>query len=155
MNSFTSAHAAVPSQGWNCINSNPVKLLKEYQWVFPRRKTMMFGKWALGAVAAGFWLGAAQAAPFPVAKAPADAMQWAETVQFYYDGQPRRRYYAPPRRSYYVPPRQRYYAGPRRPYYAPRSTYGYGYNPPRRRAYAPPRFYTKDQVRAWNQRNGF
>jgi hypothetical protein len=120
---------------------------------------MKLSRFVFGAVAAGLWLGAAQAAPLPVPKAPVAATQGItqgiENVQYYYGGPPRRAY-GPPRYRSYGPPPGRYYGrydGPRRPSYGARPGYGYGYGRPQRRA-APPQFYTKDQVRAWNRRNG-
>lgn len=111
---------------------------------------MRLGKWVLGAVAAGLWFGSAQAAPFPVSQAPGVEAAGVESVQYYYGGPPRHGYYAPPRRRY-APPPPRYHGGY---YQGPRHRYGYGYGYAPRRA-APPRYYTKDQVRAWNQMNGF
>jgi hypothetical protein len=117
---------------------------------------MRLSKWILGAVAAGLWLGAAQAAPFPASTAPAAVMPGVETVQYYY-GPPPRRYYGPPRyrpRAYGPPPRYygRRYASPRAYYGPPRA---YRQARPVRRSYGPPRVYSKDQVRSWNRRHGF
>jgi hypothetical protein len=134
---------------------------------------MKLGKWVLGAVAAGLWLGSAQAAPLPVAKAPVAGTSGIEKVQFFFDDDPPpppRGYYAPPPAyGYYDPPPRRYYDGPRREYYAPRPAYGYRAPPPAygyrgrpdgmrdiaRQQRPDPRFYSKDQVRAWNRMNGF
>src|ERR1051325_5115731 len=46
-------------------------------------RPMKVGKWVLGAVAAGLWLGAAQAGPLPVVKAP--GMSGIAPVQFFFD----------------------------------------------------------------------
>ncbi|MET0746264.1 MAG: hypothetical protein ABWY78_23040 [Microvirga sp.] len=112
---------------------------------------MKWKQWVIGTMAAGLWLGAAQAAPMPVTPAPAFGSN-VETVQYYY-GPPRR--YAPPPRRYVAPEpyyRRRAYAPPRAYYPAPRPAYRYARPAPR--YYAPPRAYSKDQVRDWNRRHG-
>jgi hypothetical protein len=111
---------------------------------------MKLKQWVIGTMAAGLWLGAAQAAPMPVTPASAFG-PGVETVQYYY-GQPR--YYAPPPRRYAPAPYygRRVYAPPRAYYPAPRPVYRYARPAPR--YYAPPRAYSKEQVRDWNRRHG-
>jgi len=111
---------------------------------------MKLKQWVIGTMAAGLWLGAAQAAPMPVTPASAFG-PGVETVQYYY-GRPR--YYAPPPRRYAPAPYygRRVYAPPRAYYPAPRPVYRYARPAPR--YYAPPRAYSKEQVRDWNRRHG-
>jgi hypothetical protein len=138
---------------------------------------MNLGKWALGMLAASLYLGSAQAAPIPLSSAPGGTAWDIESVQFDYGpprdpyDSPRRERYDEPRRDRYDDPRGDRYGG--RPYRREyegyeqrRSDYGPrpGYRdapPPRealrpipRRPAGPPTFYTKEQVREWNRRNG-
>lgn len=123
---------------------------------------MSFGRWVLGAAAAGLALGAvsAQAAPLPFS--PIDGRVSAQTVQFFYDDDPPPPVYydaPPPRyyRNYPPPPPRGYYPPPPRAYYAPPPG-RYGPPPPRygnNNRGRPPEYYTKGEVRAWNRANGF
>ncbi|MGO4571496.1 hypothetical protein [Microvirga sp. 2TAF3] len=120
---------------------------------------MNFGRWVFGAVVGAFGLGAVgvQAAPLPVvtADAPASLQQ----VQFYYYDEPPVYYDPPPPRYYAPPPRYHrppppptaYYPPPRRGYYYDKEA-AKDYVKDYRRAQ---KEVTKEQIRSWNQRNGF
>ncbi|MCB8819759.1 hypothetical protein [Microvirga rosea] len=121
---------------------------------------MMFGewvpRWTLGAVAGALCLGAvnAQAAPFSAGAANAPAMvhkaQFFDDGPDYYDPPPRRYYGPPPGYRRPPPPPPGYYPPPGRGYYNREAAKEYMKD--YRRAQ---KDMTKDQIRAWNRRNGF
>jgi len=133
---------------------------------------MKWGKWIVGAAVSGLWLGGAQAAPLPVAKALlGEGASGIERVQFFFDDDPPpppRGYYGRPDPDYYDPPPRRGYYPPPRGYrpmppdaYRPRPpAYGYYGGKQEMKEYVKDRRQVqkeiqKDRVRTWNKMNGF
>ncbi|QFU16240.1 hypothetical protein [Microvirga thermotolerans] len=116
---------------------------------------MTFGRrvprWTLGAIAGALALGAAGAKAAPLPVGPVEAPATLRQVQFFYDGP-----------DYDDPPPPRYYGPPPRYYRPPPPPPGYGYYYDREAAKEYMKDYrraqkeiAKDQIRAWNRRNGF
>jgi hypothetical protein len=140
-------------------------------WSGPENTNMVarfisgFGLAALAAT--GALLIAAPTIAMPLSTGSNSAGLVPEQAQFLYfdDGPPPPPvYYDPPPPVYYERPRYGYYRPPPPAYYPPPPRYGYRRPPPPppgmyregpRRPPPAPQFYTKEQVRAWNQRHGF